>query len=159
MNNWSAEELDKRCKDNPSLARANGIITPVVKSCKGQGFKPNKPTQGDGKPLSQIITNKYHAVKTEYNGIYYPSKKEANTAQDLDLQQKAGSFDFYLRQVNFPLPGGIIYRADFITFAKMQNQITWRIKVIETKGYWTEVAKLKLKLFKETYPNLEIIII
>jgi hypothetical protein len=146
MNNWTKEELDKRCQDNPSLARANGIDTPVAKSCKGQGFKPDKPTQGDGKPLSQIITNKYHAVKTEIDGIVFDSKKEAERYRELCLLQKAHEIFCLCCHVRFPLPGKIFYEADFVYLdAGLQ------VVVEDVKGFKTQTYKLKWKLFKEQY--------
>jgi hypothetical protein len=98
--NWTKEELDRRCKENADFARVNGIDTPVVKSCEGQGIKQNNHTQGDGKALSQIITNKYHAVKTEVDGIVFDSKKEANRYQELCLLQKAHEI-FHSPEISF----------------------------------------------------------
>ena len=100
-------------------------------------------------------TSKYHAQPTEHNGIVYHSKKEAAKAAELDLRVKAGEISFYLRQVPFTLPGNITYRADFVTFDK-DVLGRWWIEIIECKGVWTPEAKLKMKLFKERYPDLSI---
>lgn len=105
--------------------------------------------------------NKFGNTRTEYNGVVYDSKAEADKARELDLLVKAGDIDFYLRQVNFPLPGGINYRADFVTYKAqwiagppIDRTHTWTIEVIEVKGFSTKEWKLKQKLFKQTYPNL-----
>lgn len=43
-------------------------------------------------------TNKYFAVKTEYNGYKYDSKFEASVAADLDWRLKAGEIKEWERQ-------------------------------------------------------------
>ena len=144
---WTEELLAQKLRENPHLKVA--VSPPNTTESKSRGIKP----------ILGRSWHKYHAERTEYNGVKYPSKKEARVAKTLDLMKVAGSFDFYLRQVSFPLSGGLIYRADFVTFAKMQNQIVWRIKVIEVKGFKTPVWIMKRKLFKEAYPNLEMEVI
>jgi hypothetical protein len=146
MTNWTPEELDRQCKDNPSLAKANGIIAPVAKSCKGQGSKQNNHTQDGIKPLSQIITNKYHAVKTEIDGIIFDSKKEAERYQELCLLQKANEVFCLCCHVRFPLPGNIYYELDYFY---LDNKLIPHYE--EVKGYWNNSAKLKRKLFEDKY--------
>lgn len=145
------------------LAASNLITKKVVVSkTENTMLKPlNGSTVGNPRQRdTSERSGKFNATRTDYNGIIYPSKHEALTARDLDLQIKAGEIDFYLRQVPFVLPGGIIYRADFLTFKqKKSNWPFWDIKVIESKGYPTPTWRLKLKLFKEAYPNLEIKIV
>lgn len=163
------DELNNLLKDNPHLKvisdTSNNIPQATskgkVKSLPVQSSKDtHKPDVGQNKRFG-----KYNAQRTEYNGIVYASKHESRTAQDLDLQIKAGEIDFYLRQISFPLPG-CVYRADFVTFKcsngfelNMVNYSEWKIKVVESKGYPTPEWKRKLKLFKATYPNLEIKIV
>mgnify|MGYP001575532766 CR=1 FL=1 len=115
--------------------------------------------------------NKYHVSAAEdrtYAGRVFASKKEAQHCADLDLLVKAGVWDFYLMQVPFILPGGIVYRADFVPYKSVQfdegNDASdlyylWNIEVHEVKGYWTPDAKNKMKLFKKCYPNLRVVII
>jgi len=118
----------------------------------------NGLSTGQGERHIKAQGNKYHAERTEYNGVTYHSKKEAKKAQDLDLMVKAGEIDFYLRQVPFTLQGGVVYKADFVTFSRHERPSawTWYVTVIETKGVWTAVAKNKLKQFRAAYPNLAI---
>jgi hypothetical protein len=151
MTNINQADLDKWKELNPDLARRNS--TPAT-SLKGQGMAVN-PTG--------VSVSKYRNKRTAYNGIIYDSKAEASKAAELDLLVKAGEIDFYLRQIPFPLPGGIIYRADFVTFEKVEltpykDSPTyldgWVIEVIEVKGMPTKEWKMKEKLFREKYPKL-----
>jgi hypothetical protein len=114
--------------------------------------------------------NKYNVSPTAertYQGVVYASKKEMKKAKELDLLVKAGEISFYLRQVPFNLGGipSVIYRADFVTFKAFvegepchESIIAWGINVIETKGFQTPDSKLKMKLFKEKYPALTLVI-
>ncbi len=139
MTTLTEEELEDVLKRNPELKVATA---------------PPKVT----KP------HKYNAIRTEYGGVKYASKKEAAQAQKLGLMVKAGEIDFYLRQVPFDLGAGITYRADFVTFKyeTVEDEdivdilLCWQVRVIEVKGMSTLAWKLKHKLFKEKYPNLRL---
>jgi hypothetical protein len=142
---YSQEELNQLGDDVKAL---NGLGLPSER-LKVKSLRENS---------RQVPNNKYHATRTEYNGNLYHSKKEAEYAQGLDLLIKAGEIEFYLRQVPFQLQGGVVYRADFVTFQRLPNTI-WNIKVIEVKGYFTPESKRKMKQFRAAYPNLEIEIV
>lgn len=151
--NYSNEELQNILNRPGYRVDTTGLIPSPKPKIAKSGVLPAQ-RQGNGR------SSKYNAIPAEYNGIRYPSKHEAQTAQDLDLQVKAGEIDFYLRQVNFPLPG-CTYRADFVTFKAIRGiecpgWPNFIIKVVEAKGYPTQSWKMKQKLFKETYPNLEL---
>lgn len=94
--------------------------------------------------------NKYGAKKTEYNGVTYDSKFEAEYAQTLDLRVKAGDILNYQRQVPFPLEvnGQFIgkYVMDFVVYHPDA-----RIELVEIKGFETAVYKLKAKLLRAIY--------
>ena len=144
--NYTEEELQRLLRDNPGLKIAAQRAVISAKSM-------NK-------------TNKYHAIKTVYKGVWYHSKKEAGIALQLDIDKAHGLIDFWLRQVPFQLPGRIEYRADFVTWKQIDksrilfpSSVIWVNKVIEVKGMETDVWKLKHKLFTETYPHLELEII
>ena len=148
--NYTEEELQRLLRDNPGL----------------------KISQMPYNQINQALdlakrSGKYNAVKTEYRGIWYHSKKEALTANQLDIDKAHGLIDFWLRQVPFQLPGRIEYRADFVTYKRigilgewnLSNDSAFYVKVIEVKGMETDVWKLKHKLFTETYPHLELEIV
>jgi hypothetical protein len=102
--------------------------------------------------------NKYHAIKTEYKGITYDSKKEAQYAAQLDLLRHAIKPSERVvkveRQPSFELqsaPDRIVYRADFRAWYG-----DGRIEVVDTKGAMTPVFRLKLKLMKQRYPEINV---
>ena len=123
------------------------------------------------KPVKQ---NKYHVAPAgdrTYKGMLFASKREASKCAELDLDVIAGEIDFYLRQVPFDLGAGVKYVADFVTFKNVYDHNdgpAYLTKVIEVKMwrkatskhpagfFYTPEAKLKMKLFKEKYPDLEL---
>jgi hypothetical protein len=133
---WSAEELEAKLKENPDL-------------------KPQQDRRGNPLPVLAALLekkeSKYHSRRTEYNGRWYASKKEAQKAQELDALVKVGHISFYLEQVPIRLPGNIIYRLDFLTFTQVADTPLYEVVAIDTKGYDTPVSKLKRKQVKELY--------
>ena len=99
------------------------------------------------------MRHKFNAKRTEVEGRFYPSKLEAAYANKLHLAKKSGDLLFWLEQVPFALPG-CSYRLDFMEFWSNSD-----IVLTEVKGYSTPMAKLKFKLFSETYPFLTLNIV
>lgn len=98
--------------------------------------------------------NKYGAKKTEYNGIYYHSKKEAGYAQYLDTLLAAKKIKGWKRQVKLSLDvNGYHITNYFIDFEVEHNDGI--IEYIEVKGYETMEWQLKWKLTEALY-NKEI---
>ncbi len=102
-------------------------------------------TQG---PLSEPATNKYHAIRTEYAGRKYPSKKQAeDTAKFQSLVGPGKPYKAYLEEVPFKLPGhtptgrSIVHRVDHCL-------IDW-----SDKAWWYET---KCKAFKGRAPMGEL---
>ena len=101
--------------------------------------------------------NKYYARKTECNqGHLHDSKKESFRCNDLTLMVKARVISNLTQQPNFTLQEGfrykgkwvrkISYKADFSYFDNVEKK-----QVIEdTKGYKTEVYRIKKKMFLKT---------
>lgn len=129
----SKEELDDVLKRNPD-------ITAHVADSKGYGATvivvKDTPKR-----------SKYGAIKTEYNGIKYDSKAEARWAENFDMEKRAGDVLYWLRQVPFFLPAGIIYRCDFQVF-----YTSGVVKYFDVKGWDTPVSKLKRKQVEALYP-------
>ena len=105
---------------------------------------------------------KYHAIKTEYKGIVYDSKWEAQKAYELDMLQRAGKIKDLQRQVRFILQEGYVnnkgekirpisYIADFTYYDIKQNKMI----VMDTKSPATRTAeyRIKKKLFEFRYPE------
>jgi len=106
--------------------------------------------------------SKYNNVKVKIDGLVFDSKKESDKYGELLLLKKAGEvIDFKHHPKAFELQRGymchqtgkwvrpITYTPDFWVLYSDGREI-W----IDTKGYRTEVYKIKLKLFRERYPDL-----
>ena len=94
-----------------------------------------------------MIRHKYKAVRTETNGIKFPSKKEARRYIELGLLQRAGDIVFFLRQPLFDIGGGTTYKADFLIF--------WadgHVSVEDVKGMLTKEFVKAKKQVEALYP-------
>ena len=124
-----------------------------------------------GAPVAEK-PNKYHvspAADRTYNGILYDSKKEMRYyVEVLEPLLKAGELDYVLYHVRFPVGNDpvTIYEADYVTLKDWTDHDTgadrlaaWQIEVIEVKGCWTATARKKIKLFRQKYPLLKLVII
>lgn len=89
--------------------------------------------------------SKYRNVRTIVDGHKFHSKLEADRYCELKLLQKAGEILYFLRQVPFDLAGGVIYRCDFLVVS------TSGIEVEDTKGYISEVSRIKIAAVEERY--------
>jgi len=101
---------------------------------------------------TETSRSKYRNTRTEYNGMKFDSKLEADFCKRLDLLKEGPlkeSFKYYLRQVPFHLPGGIIYRVDFMeVYAYGKLEI---IRYTDVKGFETKEFKMKKKQVKALY--------
>lgn len=99
--------------------------------------------------MNWLIKNysKYHNIKTEYNGIKYDSKKEAQFAQDLDMLKRAGEIKDWKRQIAFKMvvEGEIICR-HYVDFEIEHNDGSKELVEIKSKSTMTPLWKLKKKL-------------
>jgi hypothetical protein len=91
--------------------------------------------------------HKYHATRTECDGIKFDSKKEAAYYGKLKMLKQAGEVLFFLRQVPFHLPGGVTYRVDFQEF-----HADGTIRFVDVKGMQTPEFKAKKKMVEALYP-------
>lgn len=101
-----------------------------------------------------VRRSKMGNVRQVYNGHPYQSKLEANYAAELDLRVRAGELKSWERQVRIELVvnGKKIcdYTIDFIEHYPNGKKI-----YIETKGFETNVWRLKWKLFRALFPDWE----
>lgn len=104
--------------------------------------------------------NKYRAKKTFYKNVIYDSKKEAKRAYELDMLSKAGEISHLERQKTFVLQDGFInnqgkkirqitYIADFVYYDEKNKH--WVAE--DTKGFRTDVYRIKRKLFECKYTD------
>lgn len=100
---------------------------------------------------------KYHNKKVFYGNILFDSKKECNYFYKLKLMENTGIIKELKRQVPFELIP--TYKINNRTVRKMQyiadfTYITTnnnKLHIVDTKGYRTEVYKLKKKIFEYKY--------
>lgn len=101
--------------------------------------------------------SKYYSRKVIIDGIKFDSKKEGNRYLELKLLLKAGKIRDLELQKKFELQPkykmnnktirAIYYVADFVYFDVDKKEMI----VEDTKGFRTEVYKLKKKLFEYKY--------
>lgn len=107
--------------------------------------------------------NKYFNKKVIVDGIKFDSKKEAKRFQELMILKKTKLIKELELQKVFELQPkytnnkgehirAITYKADFFYYDNHLKQYI----VEDTKGFKTDVYKLKKKLFEYQYPNLTI---
>lgn len=107
--------------------------------------------------------NKYRNKKIETNGIIFDSIKEYRRYNQLKLMERAKEISELELQKKFELQPkyinnngehirAITYIADFFYYDNLLKKYI----VEDTKGFRTEVYKLKKKLFEYVYPNLTI---
>lgn len=109
------------------------------------------------------MSNKYFNKKTFYNGKIYDSRKEAKRAFELELLQKAGYISNLEKQKKFELQPSfkaqgkteraITYIADFYYFDNKEH--IWVAE--DTKGFRTEIYRIKRKMFLYKYPEIKFI--
>ena len=87
----------------------------------GQRIPGLKPKTPDLKPTTKPSPgpkdrrSKFGNIKTEVDGMMLDSKHEAEQYKAFQLQVKGGMYRAVLTQVPFLLPGGVVYKADFVT--------------------------------------------
>ena len=101
---------------------------------------------------------KYHSIETEFKGKRFASRKEARRYAELCLMERTGEIKGLQTQVPFVLipaqrddsgrvvERAVTYRADFV-----YNDRDGRLIVEDTKGYQTEVYKIKRKLMLKVH--------
>ena len=124
--NWTEEDLRRYCA-------ARGVPLPA-------GIAPgaDPPCGKQKKPP------KYHNRRTELDGKTYDSAREAGRAAELKLLVAAGEIAAVFEQVNFRLPGGVVYRADFVL---LRWDGTFTIE--DAKGVRTKEYSIKRRLMRE----------
>lgn len=99
-------------------------------------------------------TPKYRNRKTEVDGITFASKAEARRYGELKLLEKAGEIENLILQPRYRLrvEGANVgtYVGDFFYLED------GRPVVEDVKGVETAVFRLKAKMFRATYPDIEL---
>lgn len=96
-------------------------------------------------PVAQPKRRKYRNVPVEIDGQRFDSKLEGRCYEWLKLRRQAQDVRWFIRQVPFRLPGGVVYRADFLAVTRD------RVEVIDAKGKDTRESINKRKQVLELY--------
>lgn len=95
-------------------------------------------------------SHKFKAVKTQVNGIKFPSKLEARYYQHLQQLQLLGFVIGFMMQVPLHFKCGTIYKLDFLVFYDDGSA-----RAIDVKGFETPAFKIKKKMLEQEYPWLD----
>src|ERR1044072_2767368 len=90
---------------------------------------------------------KYKNRMTEFRGALFDSQFEANYAAELEIKRRGGLIKKWERQGNIDLRS----YGKHVCFYKCDFRITHNdgsVEYVETKGKWTDAARLKWKLFE-----------
>lgn len=99
--------------------------------------------------------NKYHAVRTIYDGVTYGSKAEAERAAELDLLVRSGEVRTWIGQPKFRLGDAInVYVADFLVATAAGEVWAEDVKGRETskfrrdKRLWKKHGRIELRVIR-----------
>ncbi len=99
--------------------------------------------------------HKYGARKTEYGGRVYASAAEALYAMELDVMQACGKIAAWIPQPVFPIVINNHKICRMILDFEVRTVAGGRYYV-EVKGMETAVYKLKLKLLRAVYSDIDL---
>jgi len=103
--------------------------------------------------------NKYNARKTIIDGITFDSRREAERYQELKVLERAGYIEGLLIQPKYTLVEGFEYRGKRVRpityIGDFQYVENGEIVVEDVKGMKTAVYRLKSKLMKWRYPQID----
>ena len=93
--------------------------------------------------------NKYHAERTQVDGVWFDSRREAGRYRTLKLLQLAGKVRWFCLQPRFILLAGVEYRADFIVAWADPPERTGgqagRVSIEDVKSAGTRTKTYRLK--------------
>ncbi len=102
--------------------------------------------------------SKYGARKTMYRGLKFDSAAEAKHAMELDIRKSAGEIEDWMRQIPIHIEvNGVKICKMVLDFKVWDTQHKFHYE--EVKGVETAVYKLKLKLLKALYPDINLLVV
>jgi hypothetical protein len=95
---------------------------------------------------------KYRNTPCLADGMRFDSKLERDRYLELKWLKSTHAVFWFIRQPRFDLPGGLIYRADFlVVWNSIQQPVSGRVTVEDVKGFMTPVSAMKIKQVEEIY--------
>jgi len=115
------------------------------------------------KPYDKVVTKrgKYKNISCKCSlGHIHLSRGEARYCEQVELRRRAGEFKSFVVEKSYRLEinGKLIctHKPDFTIYPTDNPNNFW---VEEYKGFATDLWKMKMKIFKALYPNVEYIVI
>lgn len=162
MTRWTEDDLSTFQRNS-----GRGLPKPTLKAMERAS---GKKLDANGAPIPKKAPgpHKFSAEPTTVDGIRFDSKLEARYYDELILRVKAGEILYFLRQVPFHLPGGVIYRVDFMVVS-YHTGFTMGVQVrregardlrytepliidyVDCKGFSTQEGKNKIKQTEALY--------
>lgn len=105
-----------------------------------------------GRPGAAAARGKYRNQRVMHGDEVFDSKLELACFLEQRERCAAGELAWFLRQVSFPLPGGVRYRCDFLAVLAVGG-----VEVIDAKGVLTKEFVIKAKQMLAVY-GIEILI-
>lgn len=102
--------------------------------------------------------SKYNNKKVKLDGYTFDSQLEAEYYMQLKLREKANDILFfrvypqYLLQPAFEKDGEKYGKIEYVADFEIHHT-DGSIEVVDTKGYITDVFRIKMKLFHKKYPH------
>ena len=125
---------------------------------KNMALKFSKRIQTGRVPKYITWGSKFHNIPSRYKGRLYHSKKEAEYAMILDDMVKTGEIDSWTPQFTLKLDVNGKHICNYIADFKVIKNKKY-IEIRETKGYFTDTAKIKWRLAQVLYPEYKFILI
>lgn len=102
------------------------------------------------------MRSKFGNKPVTIDGIKFHSMLEGAFYQKCKAWKAEGKITAFEMQVPMPLHAGIKYILDFRVWVKTTDPKVTAIHHVEVKGYFTQVARLKKRLFEADYGTLEL---
>jgi hypothetical protein len=147
---WSAKdvaEMAARCEANGRRQDA-AFYADLAAAARAEA--------GATKDAGEGRRSKYGNVRTEVDGIRFDSQAEARHYGDLRLRERAGEIadlrpaPAQPTKERFALGAGITYTPDF-TYVEGGKRVA-----VDVKGVETESFRLRAKLFRARYPDIDL---
>jgi len=107
--------------------------------------------------LKPVKKNKFGAEKTKVDGVKFDSKAESKRYSELKMLEKAGVISNLELQPKFLIIPGVVWNGKKLReryyIADFKYTEDSRTVVEDTKGFKTELYKLKRSLFLSKYPE------
>lgn len=98
-----------------------------------------------------VKRHKYAASAVVHDGKRFDSKLERDRYIHWSNMWRAGGIQYFIRQVPFELPGGIVYRLDFMIVGIIVGIDPNPPIYEDCKGFLTRVSANKIKQVEEIY--------